>query len=74
MVESFFLQDAKFRAQRRKLSNGKVVLDEPKAMSVKATSMISDSRLERLRKYLEREVKVISSLGMSILIADKSLN
>ena len=69
MVESFFLQEAKFRAQRRKLSNRKVVLDEPKAMSVKATSMISDSRLERLRKYLEREVKVISSLGMSILIA-----
>ena len=69
MVESFFLQEAKFRAQRRKLSNRKVVLDEPKAMSVKATSMISHSRLERLRKYLEREVKVISSLGMSILIA-----
>ena len=69
MVETFFLQEARFRAQRRKLSNRKVVLDEPKAMSVKATSMISDSRLERLRKYLEKEVKVISSLGMSILIA-----
>ena len=68
MVETFFLQEARFRAQRRKLSNRKVVLDEPKAMSVKATSMISDSRLERLRKYLEKEVKVISSLGMSILI------
>lgn len=69
MVETFFLQEARFRAQQRKLSNRKVVLDEPKAMSVKATSMISDSRLERLRKYLEKEVKVISSLGMSILIA-----
>jgi hypothetical protein len=69
VVETFFLQEARFRAQRRKLSNRKVVLDEPKAMSVKATSMISDSRLERLRKYLEKEVKVLSSLSMSILIA-----
>ena len=56
MVESFITQEAKFQAQRKKLSNRKVVLEEPKAMSVKATSMISDARLERLRKYLEKEV------------------
>ena len=57
MVESFLTKESKFQAERRKLSKKKVILEEPKAMSVKATSVISDARLERLRKYLENEVK-----------------
>ena len=56
MVESFLSKESKFQARRRKLANRGVVLEEPKAMSIKATSVISDARLERLRKYLENEV------------------
>ena len=57
VVESFLKMERKFQAERRKLKGRKVVLEEPKAMSIKATSIISDARLERLRKYLENEVK-----------------
>ena len=56
MVESFLSKESKFQARRRKLKSRGVVLEEPKAMSIKATSVISDARLERLRKYLENEV------------------
>ena len=56
MVEAFLSRESKFQARRRKLKSRGVVLEEPKAMSIKATSVISDARLERLRKYLENEV------------------
>lgn len=61
MVESFLSKESKFQARRRKLANRGVVLEEPKAMSIKATSVISDARLDRLRKYLEQEVTLITS-------------
>ena len=57
VVEAFLTMESKFQAERRKLKGRKVVLEEPKAMSIRATSIISDERLERLRKYLEKEVK-----------------
>ena len=56
MVETFLKMESKLQAERRKLRGRKVVLEPPKAMSIKATSVISDARLERLRKYLENEV------------------
>ena len=61
MVEAFLSRESKFQARRRKLKSRGVVLEEPKAMSIKATSVISDARLERLRKYLEQEVTLITS-------------
>jgi hypothetical protein len=57
VVESFLTMERKFRAERRKLKGRQVLLEEPKVMNLKATSHISDARLERLRKYLEKEVK-----------------
>ena len=57
VVEAFLTMESKFQAERRKLRGRKVVLEEPKAMSIKATSVISDTRLQRLMKYLEKEVK-----------------
>ena len=56
MVQSYLIQQSKFQAQQRKYLGRKVVLEEPKAMSIKATSIISDARLERLKKYLDNEV------------------
>ena len=67
MVESFLSKESKFQARRRKLKTRGVVLEEPKAMSIKATSVISDARLERLRKYLENEVTMIASSHVYIV-------
>ena len=61
MVEAFLSKESKFLARKRKLKNRGVVLEEPKAMSIKATSVISDARLERLRNYLENEVTMLES-------------
>ena len=58
-VELYFVQQSKFQSERRKASSRKVTLEEPRAMSIKANSIISDARLERLRNYLEKEVKQI---------------
>ena len=61
MVDRFQAQRSKFQAQRRKFLKSEIVFEEPNAMSIKASSIISDARLERLKKYLENEVTQINA-------------
>ena len=49
-------QENKLQPRQRKFLNRKVLLEEPEAMSMRATSVISDARLKQLTKYLESEV------------------
>ena len=57
MVEQYLQsRESKLQARQRKFLNRKVLFEEPKAMSMKATSIISDARLKQLTKYLESEV------------------
>ena len=61
MVDSYLIRERKFQAQRRNFLNSEVTFEEPRAMSIKATSVISDTRLESLKKYLDNEVTQIMS-------------
>ena len=57
MVEQYLQsQENKLQTRQRKFLNRKVLLEEPEAMSMRATSVISDARLKQLTKYLESEV------------------